>query len=142
MTLEIRFLLQASSTMLWRTVNSLYLTTELSQLCLRYASTITLTQASTHTCNSTYTVCNLSLSHDVKVLHNGLAEVLQPLELHLQGLELGGVPQALVGLGLGAVLGRQVHLVPCHWEEKSCSEDLTHYTAPASASFTSAKKKR
>ena len=46
-----------------------------------------------------------------EVLDYGLGQVLQPLQLHLEGLQLGGVPQALVVLGLHPVLGGQEDLV-------------------------------
>ena len=53
----------------------------------------------------------LSTPHVSKVLDDGLTEVLQSLQLHLQRLQLGGVPQVLVVLGLHAVLHVQEYLV-------------------------------
>ena len=53
----------------------------------------------------------LALAHVREVLHDAFAEVLQPLQLHLEGLELGGVAQAVVALGLDAVLGVEENLV-------------------------------
>ena len=53
---------------------------------------------------------NLSPPHEGKVLDDGLAHVLQPLELHLEGLQLGGVPEVLIVLGLNPVLRGEADL--------------------------------
>ena len=45
----------------------------------------------------------LPLSHVGEVLHNRLAQVLQPLQLNLQRLQFGRVGQTLVRFGLDAV---------------------------------------
>ena len=52
----------------------------------------------------------LPAPHEGKVLHDGLAHVLQPLELHLKGLQLGGVPEVLVVLCLNPVLSGEADL--------------------------------
>ena len=52
----------------------------------------------------------LSFSHEGKVLDDGLAHVLQPLELHLEGLELGGLAHPVVVLSLDPVLCGEEHL--------------------------------
>ena len=44
------------------------------------------------------------LPHVGKVLNDGLGQVLQTFQLNFQGLELGGVAEAVVGFGLHAVL--------------------------------------
>jgi hypothetical protein len=51
------------------------------------------------------------LAHVREVLDDALAQVLQPLELHLERFELGRVAKAVVALGLDAVLGGQEDLV-------------------------------
>ena len=53
---------------------------------------------------------HLPAPHEGEVLDDGLAHVLQPLELHLQRLQLGRVTQVLVVLRLHPVLRRQEHL--------------------------------
>ena len=62
--------------------------------------------------NITASVClpHLPAPHEGEVLDDGLAHVLQPLELHLQRLQLGRVTQVLVVLCLHPVLRSQEHL--------------------------------
>ena len=62
--------------------------------------------------NSLISNIHLSLSHEGKVLDDGLAHVLQPLELNLKGLQLGCLTHAVVVLSLDPVLGGEEHLVP------------------------------
>ena len=55
---------------------------------------------------------HLSTPHVGKILDDGLTEILQSLQLHLQRFQLGSVPQVLVVLRLHAMLHVQEYLVP------------------------------